>query len=245
VVATRRGLITAPEVSELLSEDDLDTLHRQAVTGYRCLICQQNGDLAAGPAAVVVRIGPAPGEGPDGAQVAHVRLAHRGCARSGVVDTPTTSLAPPAEAGMTATAAVIPGAGGGLRALLIIEPSAQMSSVAGPGERGNPILDRMLTDGLHLLPRLADAPPHSPGWLLRLPTRWKAAVLGPDGETYYAGELEQPRVWRQLTRRRRSAELLAGNIGLRFPITSAEECPALLDGAAHAGRLAGGTIGLR
>jgi hypothetical protein len=243
-VGTGHGLLVAPDVAQLLTAQDLETLRRSAAAGgYRCVACGAGGDLRAGPAAVVVRLGPAPGTGPGGPQAAHVRLAHPGCAPSAVITTATPPLVP-ADTTMIGTAAVIPHPNGP-RALLITELSVHLSSVISAGERGDPALDVLLEGGLHLLPRLGDRAPPSPGWALQLPSRWQAAVLDPAGGAHYDGELEQPRAWRQLVRRQRAAELLTGVIGLRSPATSPQEALALLAEAAHGGRLAGGTITLR
>jgi hypothetical protein len=144
---------------------------------------------------------------------------------------------------MIGTAAVISHPGGP-RALLITELPVRLPPVTSTGDRTGPALDVLLAGGLHLLPRIEDRAPACPGWLLLLHTRWKAAVLDPDGRTFYFGELEQPRVWRKIVRRQRAVELVAGVTGLRSAAVGPRESLALLAGAARSGCLVGGTIAL-
>ena len=63
------------EVAELLAPADLDTLRRSAATGYRCVSCDEPGQLGAEPAAVVVRLTAAPGTGPGGRGLRHYNVS--------------------------------------------------------------------------------------------------------------------------------------------------------------------------
>jgi hypothetical protein len=233
----------APEVAELLSTSDLETLRQSAASGYRCLVCDRPGLLATDPASVVIHLGPAPGAGPQGPRVAHVRLAHTRCSVSKVVAR-ASSPPLPAEAAMTATAAVLPHPSG-RRALLIAEPSAHLSAVTSPGERADPLIAGLLTRGLHLLPALGEPAPPAPGWTVQARPSG-VIVCEPSGDVFYAGDLPQPREWRKITRTRGTVELITGVVGLR---ASGPEGPsqaiAALENAARRGRLIGGTVTIR
>ena len=229
----------AAEVADLLSAGDLETLRQSAATGYRCLACGQHDQLAAGPVSVVVRLATLPGTGPGGPQVAHVGLAHARCSPSQVI-AGADSSPEPAET-MRATAAVLPDPG--RRALLITEPSVRMSSRTSSGERVDPVLAGLLGRGLHLLASIEERAPGAPGWLVSLPSPAEAVIREPDGSLFYAGELDQPRKWRQLTSRRGQVELLTGVIGFRGAGEgSPDEGLAVLASAAQRGRLIGATV---
>jgi hypothetical protein len=230
----------AAEVADLLTVGDLETLSRSAAaTGYRCVACGQYDQLAAGPVSVVVRLVTAPGRGPGGPQVAHVRLAHALCSSSQVI-ADAGSLPEPAEMTMRATAAVLPDPG--RRALLITEPSVHMSSRTSSGGRVDPVLAGLLGHGLHLLASIEERAPGAPGWLVSLPSPAEVVIREPDGTLFYAGELHQPRKWRQLTRTRGDVELLIGVIGFRGGAGSPDEGLAVLAGAVQRGRLIGATV---
>ena len=234
----------AAEVAGLLGAGDLETLRRSAATGYRCVACGLDDQLAAGPVAVVVRLAAAPGAGPDGPQVAHVRLAHARCSPSRVIaDSGSLPVLP--EMTMMLTAAVVPHASG-RRALLIAEPSVQMSSVTGGGERLDPVLAGLLGRGLHLLASTQEQAQEARGWLVSLPSRAEALIREPSGDLFYAGELDQPREWRRLTRSRGQVELLAGVVGFGAAGPGRPgEALAALAGAARCGRLIGGMVAVR
>ncbi len=233
----------APEVAGLLSADDLETLRQSAASGYRCLVCDRPGQLPTDPAAVVVRLGPAPGAGPEGPQVAHVRLAHTRCSPS-VIVTVASSVPVPAEMTVTATAAVLPHPAGP-RPLLITEPSVHLSSVTSPGERVDPVISGLLERGLHQLLTVSEPAPPAPGWTVRAVPAG-VLVCEPSGEVFYDGELPRPRAWRQAARKRGTVELLTGVVGFRSagPGASGEGMAALAE-AARRGRLTGGTVALR
>jgi hypothetical protein len=229
----------AAEVADLLTAGDLETLRQSAATGYRCLACGQHDQLAAGPVSVVVRLATLPGTGPGGPQVAHVGLAHARCSSSQII-AGADSSPEPAEM-MRATAAVLPDPG--RRALLITEPSVRMSSRTSSGERVDPVLAGLLGRGLHLLASIEERAPGAPGWLVSLPSPAEAVIREPDGTLFYAGELHQPRKWRQLTSRRGDVELLIGVIGFRGAGEgSPDEGLAVLASAAQRGRLNGATV---
>jgi hypothetical protein len=238
------SLLVTAAVTDLLSPDDLEKLSLSAASGYRCVTCDRAGQLRDGPAAVVIRLVTAPGTEAQGPQVAHVRLAHSRCSAPQVLPEPGSLAAPP-DAAMTATAAVLPHPAGD-RALLITEMSVQLSSVTSPGERTDPALAGLLGRGLHLVGAITEPAPDSPGWRVSLPSRATAVILEPDGGLFYSGGIGQPRVWRQLIRRRGQVELLTGVIGLPADGPARpDECVAALAAAARAGRLAGGMAAVR
>jgi hypothetical protein len=234
------GLRVAADVAELLTPADLDTLRRSAATGYRCVACDQPGELGAEPAAVVILVAGVPGGGPDGPQVAHVQVAHERCSPSQVITDPGI-LVPP-ETTMTATAAVIPHASGP-RALLIAEPMVHLSSLTGSGEQVDPVIAGLLGSGLHLLATAGRRPPAAPDWSVQLPSPFGAVILEPSRELFYDGELVQPGLWREIVSTRGEVELLSGVIGLDAvgPGNPGEGLRLLAD-TARRGRLVGGTV---
>jgi hypothetical protein len=240
-MVSRSDVRVAAEVAELLTSADLDNLRKSAAAGYRCVRCDEPGQLAAEPAAVVVRLTRPPGVAQADHPVVYVRLAHERCSPSQVITDPG-SLAMPDEAAMTAMAAVIPHASGP-RAVLITEPAVHISSVTSTGDRIDPMIAGLLGRGLHLLVRLGQRCPDASGWQIRLPSAVEAVVLDASGELYYAGELEQPRSWRELVAGCRKVELLTGVIGLgSVSPDSPGEGLSLLVGAARQGRLVGGAM---
>jgi hypothetical protein len=231
----------AADVAELLGAGDLEMLRRSAATGYRCVACGSAGQLAAGPAAVVVRLTVAPGAGPDGPQVAHVRLAHPSCAESHVA-AEAGAIPEPTVMTMTGTAAVLRHRGG-RRALLIAEPSWHLSVISG-SDRVDPVLAGLLGQGLHLLASARESPPDSPGWLVSLPSRAEAVIRDASGGLFYTGRLDQPRPWHRLASSRGQVELLTGVVGFSGsgPGDRGEGLLTALADTAGLGRLVGGTI---
>ena len=242
-VTSRHRIIVAPPVRELLTAEDLDTLMRSAATGYRCLTCGEDDELAAGPVSVVVRLAAMPGAGPDGPQAAHVRLAHERCSPSRVIQDPGTYQVP-GEARMTARAAILPHPRG-RRALLITEALVQMSAVTAGGDWVDPIIAGLLGQGLHLLAGVGERPAAAPGWSVRLPSTGEPEVLDPTGELFYGGELYQPPEWRRLVAKRGTVELITGVVGIAPASMDPAEGIRVLADAARRGRLIGATICVR
>jgi hypothetical protein len=159
-----------------------------------------------------------------------------------VVITDAGSLPEPTESSMSATAAVLPHPGG-RRALVITEPSVHMSSRTSSGDQVDPVIAGLLGRGLHLVAGVGERPPKAPGWLMTLPSPAQAVITEPSGDVFYTGTLDQPRIWRQLIRRRGQVELLTGVIGFRGAgAASPAESLAVLAAAAQRGRLVGGTV---
>jgi hypothetical protein len=237
-VRASQALLVSAGVRELLSDADLERLAAMAASGYRCSSCGQRGMLSDGPASVLVTLQDGPG---DTGRIAVAGLAHGRCCPPQVIDRPGI-LQVPAEAGMTAKAAVLPHASG-RRALLVTELAAPPVAVAGPGERHDLATGVLLSLGLHLLPTPWEPAPPAGGWAVRLPTADAAVVTDPEGGCYYEGGLGQPRKWRQLVARRGTVELLAGVAGMDAAGPgNPEPGLAALEAAAKAGRLVGATV---
>lgn len=235
----RSQIIAARAVREMLDAEDLETLARQAATGYKCVTCGEPGELGVGRATVVVRLMTADAGGVPG-PMAHVRLAHERCSPSAIVPHPDV-FAVPTESGMQATAVVLP-EGMRRRALLIVEPSSSVVAVTDGGERLGMFTSVLLSQGLSLISSPWQRAPSASGWQVRLPSPVEAVVCDPDGEEIYTGELDQPHPWRKVVRRG-YVELLFGDIGLAAtgPGNPAAGVQALED-AARDGRLVGGTV---
>lgn len=229
-------------VRELLTSDDLDTLACQAVTGYRCVICSEPGELDVSPATVVVRLVTPDDGGVAGPLAAHVRLAHQRCSPSKVIHDPGT-MTVPAETGVRATAVILP-AGLRHRALLIVEPSSSLVSITAGGERQDLLTAELLGLGMSLVSTPWERAPEASGWLVWLPSRAEAIVCDPGGDVIYEGELDQPRSWRQVTRGGQ-VELLVGSVGL--PALEGDPSAGLqaLEEAARQGRMVGATVAVR
>ncbi|NUW47003.1 hypothetical protein [Nonomuraea rhodomycinica] len=222
-------LDVSAEVEPLVTAADLELLAAEAAGGYACLACDQPGRLPA--AAVVLRDGDA----------MLLRLAHRECARSGVVEVPGLAAAlTAAEPEARAVAALVP-VGGEVEPVLLVEISVNVSTPAG-GERVDAVVSWALQHGLHLVAALDTALDVAAGWRVELPGASALRVDGPGG-TLFDGTVTFAPKWRRAVIERGSCGVLLG-VGLRLEQAPQGWADALdrIAAVGRAGRLAGGLV---
>jgi hypothetical protein len=147
------GIEIADDVAAAVGAEDLALLEQSTRAGFECVACGRPGDLAAGPASVVLIRG-------EPFMVA--RVAHASCSPSRVVDVEPGTLRPAAEQSSTALAAVLPHASGA-RPVLAVEPNVHASIREG-ADRVDAIATGLMALGLHLVTSLGRSPGPAAGW---------------------------------------------------------------------------------
>ncbi|MFG1710722.1 hypothetical protein ACFLIM_46925 [Nonomuraea sp. M3C6] len=193
------------------------------------------GKLPELPAAVLIlRDGP----------VSLAKLAHRFCARSGVMDVPGLTAVmyePGTETSVTAVAALLPHAGG-YRPVLLLEAGVAVAADAGGGERVDAVTNWLLQHGLHLVADAGDQVQAAPGWVVHLSGGTGLRVSGPGGELY-DGDLQADPAWqRAVTTQGRCLLLVGTGLGLDQAPHSLQETLDRVDAVARQGRLVGAVV---
>jgi len=130
------------------------------------------------------------------------------------------------------------------RALLILEPRAELTALTSSGEVASAWISALLRDGMTLMPGAGHLPAPAPGWALRFRRR-AARLTAPDGAVIYHGECQPPRGWHDVAAENRAAVTLIGSIGLHTvpdADMTAARLTAMLNCAAATGMLAGALI---
>jgi hypothetical protein len=234
-----RDIRVGADVEALIGSEVILRLHQDAFTRYGCCRCGRPGCTDEDPTTVVVaryRSG-----------MLQVRFAHARCADSQIIDIDEERPAElSGEMEMRAMAAVLPHSRAPTtRALLLIEPLSDATTVTESGEQVNLLLSRMLDAGLTPVRRGEDLPAWAEGWKLRLHGPDAATLYSAGGAAVYEGSCEQPESWRELVLGAGSCIVLIGAIGL-YAVRGAEmtftRLLSLIDNAARAGELVGGII---
>jgi len=147
---------------------------------------------------------------------------------------------------MRAMAAVLPySSAPTTRALLLLEPLSDATTVTESGEQVNLFLSHMLDAGLAPVRSGEDLPVWADGWELRLYGPDAVTLHSADGAAVYEGSCEQPESWHELVVGAGSCIVLIGAIGL-YAVRGAEmtftRLLSLIDSAARAGELVGGIV---
>lgn len=162
----------APEVAALAGDRQLRLLARQAAAGpFECVKCGQEGKAGKKrTVAVAIRARKAV-RGTTGTTASPdmdltlVRLAHRSCLPSAVFD--SGRLAEPGDAAVNVTTGVLP-VDGVPRPLLLLEFVSSLGYPAGPGDRGDILIDSLLEDGMTLVTDHRAQLPRAPQFTVRI-----------------------------------------------------------------------------
>ncbi|MDP4511807.1 hypothetical protein [Nonomuraea turcica] len=193
------------------------------------------GKLPDTPAAVLIlRDGP----------VRLAKLAHRFCARSGLIDVPglTAVMYDPARAvSVDGVAAFLPYQAGH-RPALLLEVRATVSTDVGQGERVDRVAGWLLEHGLHLVAAADGEVEAAPGWAVHLRGGSGLRVSGPIGELY-DGDLQADLAWQDAVTTQGSCLLLVGTgLGLDQAPHGLQEALDRVDAVARQGRLTGALV---
>jgi hypothetical protein len=171
-----------------------------------------------------------------------LRYAERACMTSSV-QPGSPRQSPDQDAEMKATAGFLQDSGGGLRAVLIVEPVARLVGFTSAGDPVEALLAYLQRLGLRLLAGLTAPAPPAADWTLEMPGPDHARVLGPAGAVLYEGGITPPAGWHAAVTAAGRAELLCGIIGLAAAEQAggAAQLRALHE-AARAGMLVAGTV---
>lgn len=234
-------IYASADVRRLIGAEILQRLSTDAYSSYRCVQCGEAGRTDRPTTVVVYRYW---------GDNAAVELAHAECADSKVIEVdagPPANIDPDrSQADMrTMTLALGYPQEPMMRPLLLLEPRTE---TIGPthGEEGITVpVAALLRYGLSLMATGEQLPDLAEGWQLHRPDRYSARLVEANGAVVYSGECAQPDDWARLVDSAGACVVLVGTIGL-YAVPDDEltgdRIHRMLDGAAHAGLLAGGIV---
>lgn len=230
----------APEVRALAGGQELRLLARMAADGpFECIVCGQEETASKATAAAVIIRAPKPVPGgtgttaPQNRDLILLRLAHRSCLPSQVLD--SSEVMEPGAASVSVSTAVQT-VQGVLQPLLVLDFVSGLAAAAGPDERMDLIVGTLLKAGMTLVSDLATPLPGAPGFSVRIQRR-KVSVWMPDGTPLLeASTVVRAPGWRKAVRDMGEITVLAGSgLGLHGGTEGLAE-------AIRAGHVAGARI---
>lgn len=235
-----RSVAVHPEVEHLVGTENIRLLvQRPTSPVYRCPICRCPGTSDEAASAVVLR-------SPTGRP--YLRLAHAACSESRVIDVDAETAdgqeRTVEDSPMLAVTVYVPHASGNRR-LLLMEPSARISTTTQVGDRVDGYLQVLSRLGLAPVRTVGQLPPVTPGWRAYLPDARTGRIVAGQAtttETMFDGPLNQPEPWRLAALAFRSVILFSGTIGFG---ENRDDGVALLrqaNRAARSGLLMGGQV---
>lgn len=230
----------APEVSALAGSQELRLLARMAADRpFECIMCGQEGTASKATAAAVIIRAPKPvrdGTGttaPQNRDLVLLRLAHRSCVPSRVLDSDEVMEPGAASVGVSTAVLMVCGVP---QPLLLLDFVSGLGAVVGPDDRVDLVVSNLLEAGMTLVSDLAAPLPRAPGFSVRI-RRGKVSVWLPEGTALLEeGTVVRAPGWRKAVKALGEITVLAGSgLGLNGGADSLAE-------AVRAGHVAGARI---
>jgi hypothetical protein len=229
----------APAVRALAGDQDLRLLAQMAAEPFECIACGQEGTASKTAASAVIIRAPKVIRGGSAVTVSPnrdlmlLRLAHRSCLPSQIIDTDEVMEPGEASVGVSTAMFVVRGMP---QPVLLLDFVSGFAAQAETDGRVDLLVSSLLKAGMALVTDLWSPLPRAPGFSVRM-RRGKVSVWAPDGRALLEeSEVVRAPGWRKVVRDLGEVTVLAGSgLGLSVGTDGLAE-------AVRAGRVAGALI---